>query len=69
MRGAPTARADHLVTEGFARRVGQNIVLQRDLLAPLRRRQLDAVGARLSAETGIPTRRPASCETVAGTYR
>ncbi|MFG1289905.1 DUF3363 domain-containing protein, partial [Xanthobacter versatilis] len=53
-REAMQARAEHLVEEGLARRQGQRIILQRDLLATLRRRELDAVGARLSAETGLP---------------
>jgi hypothetical protein len=44
-------------------------VLQRDLLAALRRRELDAVGTKLSAETGLPYTPTASGEMVAGTYR
>lgn len=42
---------------------------QRDLLATLRRRELDAVGARLSAETGLPRHAAKTGEHVAGTYR
>jgi hypothetical protein len=42
--------------------------MQRDLLATLRRRELDAVGARLSTETGLPYTPAAGGETVAGTY-
>jgi Protein of unknown function (DUF3363) len=49
------ARAEHLAADGLARRQGPNIVPQRDLLATLRRRELDAVGARLSNEIGCPT--------------
>jgi hypothetical protein len=37
-------------------------------LATLRRRELDAVGARLSTETGLPYTPAAGGETVAGTY-
>ena len=69
VREAMTARAEHLADEGFARRQGQRIVFQRDLLDTLRRRELDAVGARLSAETGLPYLQPAAGEHVAGTYR
>ena len=69
VREAMTARAEHLADEGFARRQGQRIVLQRDLLDTLRRRELSAVGARLSAETGLPYLQPATGEQVAGTYR
>jgi hypothetical protein len=59
---SPTRRA--------GRRQGQRIVLQRDLLATLRRRELDAVGARLSAETGL-AHSEGRCRRsqVAGTYR
>ena len=69
VRQAMTARAEHLAGEGFARRQGQRIVLQRDLLDTLRRRELSAVGIRLSAETGLPYRQTATGEQVAGTYR
>jgi len=68
-RDAIAARAEHLVAEGLARRQGQRIILQRDLLNTLRRRELDAAGARLSAETGLPYMPAASGEPVAGTYR
>ena len=63
VRDAMTARAEHLADEGFARRQGQRIILQRDLLATLRRRELDAVGAKLSAETGLPHLQAAAGET------
>ncbi|MBR0823160.1 DUF3363 domain-containing protein [Bradyrhizobium liaoningense] len=43
-RDAMKARAEHLVREGLARRQGQRIILQRDLLNTLRRRELDNVG-------------------------
>ena len=69
VREAMTARAEHLADEGFARRQGQRIVLQRDLLDTLRGRQLGAVRARLSAETGLPYLQAATGEQVAGAYR
>jgi hypothetical protein len=69
VRDAMTARAEHLAEEGLARRQGQRVVLQRDLLDTLRRRELDAVGARLSAETGLPHVKAAAGEHVAGVYR
>lgn len=69
VRDAMTARAEHLADKGFARRQGQRIILQRDLLDTLRRRELSAVGAKLSAETGLPHLQPATGENVAGTYR
>ncbi len=68
-RDAMAARAEHLVAQGLANRDGQRIILQRELLNTLRRRELDAAGARLSAETGLPYVTMASGEHVAGTYR
>ena len=53
VRDAMTARAEHLAEEGLARRQGQRITLQRDLLDTLRRRELDAVGAKLVGRDGI----------------
>jgi hypothetical protein len=69
VRDALRARAEHLAAEGLARRVGPRIVPQRDLLATLRRRELDTAAARLSAETGLPYTPTAGGEMVAGTYR
>lgn len=64
-----TARAEHLAVEGLARRQGQRVILQRDLLATLRRRELDAAGAKLSRGKGLPYTPAAAGETVAGVYR
>ena len=69
VRDAMTARTAHLTEEGLARRQGQRVVLQRDLLKTLRQRELDAVGARLSAETGLPLQKAATGEHVTGVYR
>ncbi len=69
VRDAMTARAGYLVDEGLARRQGQRVILQRDLLNTLRRRELDAVGAKLSAETGLPHIQVAAGEHIGGTYR
>ncbi|RWB28249.1 VirD2 family relaxase/mobilization nuclease [Mesorhizobium sp.] len=69
VRAAMSARADHLADEGLARRQAQRIILQRDLLDTLRRRDLDAATARLSAETGLPHMKAAAGEHVAGVYR
>ncbi len=68
-RDAIEMRASHLASEGLAQRQGQRIVVQRDLLDTLRRRELDSVGAKLSAETGLPHVKAASGEHVSGTYR
>jgi type IV secretory pathway VirD2 relaxase len=69
VRNAMQARAEHLAADGLARRQGPNIIPRRDLLATLRRRELDAVGARLSNEVGMPYAPPAAGEQVAGTFR
>jgi type IV secretory pathway VirD2 relaxase len=69
VRDALAARAEHLAEAGLARRVGTRIIPQRDLLATLRSRDLDAAAARLSAETGLLYTPAAGGEMVAGTYR
>jgi hypothetical protein len=66
---AMEARAEHLVQEGLARRQGQGIILQRDLLNTLHRRELDEAGTRIAADIGLPHVKGASGEHVAGTYR
>ncbi|MDH6234834.1 type IV secretory pathway VirD2 relaxase [Mesorhizobium soli] len=69
VRDAMQARAEYLVDQDLARRDGQRIVMQRDLLATLRRRELDAVGEKLSKETGLPHVKAHAGEHVAGTLR
>ncbi|MGJ0454296.1 MAG: relaxase/mobilization nuclease domain-containing protein [Methylocystis sp.] len=69
VRDALEARTEHLVSEGLARRQGQRVVFARDLLDTLRNRELDAVGVRIAAETGLPRHAVAEGETVAGVYR
>lgn len=69
VRDAIDARADHLAGEGLAKRQGQRIVLQRNLLQTLRRRELDAVAGKLAVETGLSHQPVKAGEHVAGTYR
>lgn len=69
VRNAMVARAEHLADQGLARRDGQRIVMQRALLATLRRRELDAIGEKLSMETGLPHVKARTGEHVAGTVR
>ncbi len=69
VRDALEARAEHLVAEGLARRQGQRIIFARDLLDTLRNRELDAAGARIAAENGLPRHAVTEGETVAGVYR
>ncbi|UFS68198.1 DUF3363 domain-containing protein (plasmid) [Paracoccus denitrificans] len=69
VREAMDARAGHLAEEGLARREGQRIILQRNLLNTLRRRELDAVGAELAAETGLQQVKAQAGDYVSGTLR
>jgi type IV secretory pathway VirD2 relaxase len=69
VRGAMEARVEHLAEEGLARRQGQRVVFARDLLATLRRRELDDAAAKLSAETGHAYQPAAEGEHVSGVYR
>lgn len=62
-------RAEYLANEGLARRQGQRIIMQRDLLNTLRRRELDSAAAKLSKETGLPYVKSTTGEHVTGTYR
>ena len=62
-------RAEHLIEEGFAERKGLRVTFARNLIETLRRNELEALGERLSAETGQPFSRAGSGEYVAGTYR
>jgi len=68
-REAMEARTEQLIQQGLARREGQRIILQRDLLNTLRRRELDEVTAKVSADTRLPHVNAATGEHVAGTYR
>lgn len=69
VRQALDERAEHLVGEGFAERQGGRVVFARRLLNTLRRRELDNLGEKLAAETGLSFERAASGEYVAGSYR
>lgn len=69
VRDAMDRRADHLVGQGFGERHGQRVTFNRGLIDTLRRRELEAVGERLAADTGQAFNRAGSGEYVAGTYR
>ena len=69
VREAMSARVDHLVAGGLARRQGQRVVFARDLLDTLRRRELEAAAARLAVEAGLAYRPAFGGEHVAGIYR
>ena len=69
VREALSARIDHLSVTGLAQRQGQRVIFARDLLGTLRRREFDAIGAKLAGETGLPYRPKAEGANIAGTYR
>lgn len=62
-------RAQFLVDQGLAERRGRRVIFTRDLLETLRRRELETFGEKLASETGLPFKRTASGDYVAGTYR
>src|ERR1700677_2204916 len=63
------SRIDHLAAEGLAHRQGQRVVFARDLLATLRRREMDDATSKLSSETGLAHQPSTEGEHVAGVYR
>ncbi|MGK9166695.1 DUF3363 domain-containing protein [Inquilinus limosus] len=69
VRTALEARIERLAEDGLARRRGQRVVFARDLLATLRRRELDAAAAALASETGLPRSGAAAGDPVGGIYR
>ena len=69
VREAMDRRIDHLVGQDLARRQDQRVIFGRDLLTTLRRRELDAATANLTAETGLTHRPSAEGEHVSGVYR
>jgi type IV secretory pathway VirD2 relaxase len=62
-------RADHLIAQGLAKRQNDRVLFSRDLLATLRRRDMDEAVAKLSAETGLAHQPSAEGEHVSGRYR
>lgn len=66
---ALASRTDYLVDQGLARREGQRIILARNLVETLRDSELNSLGARLAAETGLPFTKALDGEHVAGIYR
>ena len=69
VRDAMKARTERLIQEGLARRQGEHVTFERDLLATIRRRELDETAAKLSAEMGLPRMQAAAAEHVIGVYR
>ncbi len=68
-RTAVNARVERLIDEGLARRQGQRVIFARNLLDTLRRRELDAEGARLATELNRLYRPAESGSHVGGVYQ
>ncbi|NDV89233.1 DUF3363 domain-containing protein [Aurantimonas aggregata] len=69
VREALDRRAEHLIGQGLAERQNRGVSFSRNLIETLRRRELDAAGAKLAAESGRPFNKVAAGEYVAGAYQ
>lgn len=69
VREAMDRRAEHLIEQRLAERHGQSVIFTRNLIETLRRRELDALGEKLAAETGRTFAKAGTGEYVAGTFR
>ena len=69
VQNAIEKRIDHLAGQGLAERRAGRVIFARNLMDTLRRRELDAVGERLAAETGLPLQTSKDGEYLTGRYR
>jgi type IV secretory pathway VirD2 relaxase len=69
VREAMDRRLEHLAGEGLVHRQGPRVIFARGLLDTLRKRDLTAAAAKLSAETGLTYRPSIEGEHVVGVYR
>ncbi|KUY53876.1 relaxase/mobilization nuclease and DUF3363 domain-containing protein [Burkholderia sp. RF2-non_BP3] len=69
VKDALRQRAEFLAEQGLAERRGQRVVLARNLLATLRRRELAQAAKDITATTGLEHRPVAEGQRVAGIYR
>ncbi len=69
VRDAMDRRAEHLIEQRLAERHGRSVIFSRNLIDTLRQREVDALGAKLAAETGRPFAKVGSGEYIAGAYR
>lgn len=69
VRDAMQRRAEQLIEQGLAERQARGLVFSNNLIGTLRRREIEAFGKQLAAETGQPFNPSAGGEYVAGTYR
>lgn len=69
VRSALLRRAEHLVENGLAQRQGGRIVLARQLIETLRRREVEELSDKLASQLGRPFGKPVAGNTVAGVYQ
>ncbi|TIU71317.1 MAG: DUF3363 domain-containing protein, partial [Mesorhizobium sp.] len=69
VRQALQRRTEYLLEQGFAQRDGQRVIFARNLIDTLRDREVNAIGSRLAAETGLPYVKGSEGDQVAGIYR
>lgn len=69
VRDALRKRESLLIEQGLATRRGTRVIINQNLLATLRARELAAEGARLTRETGLVFRPTAEGQRVSGIYR
>lgn len=69
IRDAMEARAEHLESQGLARRAGQRFIMARNLIDTLKARDLDGAMERIEQRIGLPHRPSAEGEHVSGVYR
>ncbi|MEI9402020.1 relaxase/mobilization nuclease domain-containing protein [Mesorhizobium argentiipisi] len=62
-------RTQYLVEQGFARREAERVIFARNLIAALRGREVDGLGAQLAAATGLLFTKAADGDQIAGIYR
>jgi type IV secretory pathway VirD2 relaxase len=69
VRDAMQRRGEQLIEQGLAERRARSIAFSQGLIGTLRRREVEALGERLAAETGQAFNQAAPGEYVAGAYR
>ncbi|MBZ9801183.1 relaxase/mobilization nuclease domain-containing protein [Mesorhizobium sp. ES1-6] len=69
VRQALKNRVDHLIGQDLARREGQRAIPARNLIETLSSREVDALAAKLSAETGLQFKKSGDGGQIAGIYQ
>jgi type IV secretory pathway VirD2 relaxase len=69
VRQAMERRAEELIEQGLIERQARGLVFSKNLVGTLRRREVEALGRQVAAETGQPFNPSVTGDYVAGTYR